>query len=53
MDVAIIDYKMSNLHSVQAACNTVGLKSIITSEKEEILSAKVAILGAASVRAFQ
>jgi len=44
MDVAIIDYKMSNLFSVQAACNKVGLSSVITSEKNEILDAKVAIL---------
>ena len=44
MDVAIIDYKMSNLFSVQAACENAGLSSIITSDKDEILDAKVAIL---------
>ena len=44
MDVAIIDYKMSNLFSVQAACNKVWLSSVITSDKNEILDAKVAIL---------
>jgi len=44
MDVAIIDYKMSNLFSVQAACENAGLSSIITSDKNEILDAKVAIL---------
>ena len=44
MDVAIIDYKMSNLFSVQAACNNVGLSSVITSDNEEILDAKIAIL---------
>ena len=44
MDVAIIDYKMSNLHSVQAACNKVGLSSLVTSDKEKILSSKAAIL---------
>jgi len=44
MDVAIIDYKMSNLFSVQAACQKVGLTSVITSDKNEILDAKVAIL---------
>ena len=44
MDVAIIDYKMSNLFSVQAACQKVGLSSVITSDKNEILDAKVAIL---------
>ena len=50
MDVAIIDYKVSNLHSVQAACNKVGLNSIITSNRSEILNAKIAILP--SVGAF-
>ena len=44
MDVAIIDYKMSNLFSVQAACENAGLSSIITYDKNEILDAKVAIL---------
>ena len=44
MDVAIIDYGMSNLHSVQAACNKVGLSSVITSDTEKILDAKIAIL---------
>ena len=44
MEVAIIDYKMSNLHSVKAACNKIGVKSIITSKKNEILDAKIAIL---------
>ena len=44
MDVAIIDYKMSNLHSVQAACKKVGLSSVITSDQMQILDAKVAIL---------
>ena len=44
MEVAIIDYKMSNLFSVQAACNNAGLSSVITSDKYEILDAKVAIL---------
>jgi len=44
MDVAIIDYKMSNLFSVQAACQKVGLSSLITSNKNEILNAKIAIL---------
>jgi imidazole glycerol-phosphate synthase subunit HisH len=44
MDVAIIDYKMSNLHSVQAACNRVGLSSVITSDKNQILDSQVAIL---------
>ena len=44
MNVAIIDYGMSNLHSVQAACNNVGLSSVITSDTAQILSAKIAIL---------
>jgi len=44
MDVAIIDYKMSNLFSVQAACQKVGLSSVITSDNNEILNAKIAIL---------
>lgn len=44
LDVAIIDYNMSNLHSVQAACNKVGLNSLITSDQSKIMNAKVAIL---------
>ena len=44
LDVAIIDYKMSNLHSVQAACSKMKLKSAITSDQDLILKAKSAIL---------
>tara|TARA_B100001250_G_scaffold362075_1_gene340534 strand:- start:69 stop:704 length:636 start_codon:yes stop_codon:yes gene_type:complete len=44
MDIAIIDYKISNLYSVQAACTKVGLKSIITSNHSQIMNAKIAIL---------
>ena len=44
MDVAIIDYKMSNLHSVQAACKKVGMSSVITNDATQILDAKIAIL---------
>ena len=44
MDVAIINYKMSNLHSMQAACKKVGLSSVITSDQTQILDAKMAIL---------
>ena len=44
LDVAIIDYRMSNLHSVQAACRKVGLKSVVTSECNLILKAKATIL---------
>ena len=43
-DIAIIDYKMSNLFSVRAACDKVGLSSIITSDPIKIKNAKVAIL---------
>jgi glutamine amidotransferase len=35
---------MSNLFSVQSACEKVGLSSIITSDKNEILDTKIAIL---------
>lgn len=44
MDVAIIDYGMSNLHSVDAACRYIGLSSIITSNEDDIMAAKTAIL---------
>ena len=44
MDVAIIDYKMSNLYSVQSACSKIGLTSVITSDKQQILNANSAIL---------
>ena len=44
MDVAIIDYKMSNLFSVQAACQKVGLSSQITSDRHVIQDSKVVIL---------
>ena len=43
-DIAIIDYKMGNMYSVQAACNKVGLSSIITSNPSQILDAKASIL---------
>jgi imidazole glycerol-phosphate synthase subunit HisH len=43
-NIAIIDYKMSNLFSVKAACKKVGMSSIITSDREEILNADIAIL---------
>ena len=42
--VAIIDYGMSNLFSVQQACIRVGLQSYITSDKDDILSADAAVL---------
>ena len=44
VDVAIIDYQMSNLHSVEAACKFVGLRSVVTSDPSEILGARAAIL---------
>ncbi len=44
LDVAIIDYQMSNLFSVRAACRKVGLKSEITKDINVILKAKAAIL---------
>ena len=43
-DVAIIDYHVNNLHSVQAACRRVGLSSIVTDKAEEIVNAKSVIL---------
>jgi len=42
--VAIIDYEMSNLHSVFYACQKLGIKSIITSDNNIILNSKIAIL---------
>ena len=39
-DVAIIDYEMGNLRSVQSACNYVGLKTIITKDPEIIKKSK-------------
>ena len=44
LDVAIIDYKMSNMFSVYSACCKVGLKAKITSDAQEILEARMAIL---------
>ena len=44
MDVVIIDYKMSNLHSVHAACKKVGINSHISSEPKDRVNSKVAIL---------
>lgn len=42
--IAIIDYDAGNLFSVQHACEFVGLKSIITSDKKEILDSSGVIL---------
>jgi len=44
LDVAIINLKLSNLHSVSAACRKVGLKSKVTSDKIIISKAKAIIL---------
>tara|TARA_B100001059_G_C17835455_1_gene587761 strand:- start:2186 stop:2821 length:636 start_codon:yes stop_codon:yes gene_type:complete len=43
-DVAIIDYKLGNLYSVYSACKYVGINAKITSDRNEILNAKSAIL---------
>ena len=44
MNVAIIDYKVSNLYSVQNALNHLGINNYITNNKEKILSSDAAIL---------
>ncbi|MCL4528631.1 MAG: imidazole glycerol phosphate synthase subunit HisH, partial [Chloroflexi bacterium] len=42
--VAIVDYALGNLYSIKHACERVGLESIITSSKDEILHADGIIL---------
>jgi len=42
--VAIIDYHMGNLFSVEHACTYVGLDPVVTSDREVILGAAAAIL---------
>ena len=44
LKVAIIDYQLSNLFSVQHACDYVGLKAKITSNPEDISKADALIL---------
>ncbi len=44
IDVAIIDYKMGNLFSVQRACENVGLNSLITSDIEVVKNSRAIIL---------
>lgn len=44
LDVAILDYQLNNLHSVEAACNVAGLHSEVTSDFTKILRAKAIIL---------
>lgn len=43
-NIAIIDYKLSNLFSVKHACEHVGLKASITSSGKEIINSRAAIL---------
>lgn len=42
--VAIVDYQMGNLFSVQQACHHAGLRSVITSSAQEINAADAVIL---------
>ena len=42
--IAIIDYKMSNLFSIKNALDNLNIKAFITSDPEEILNSKGAIL---------
>lgn len=44
LDVAIIDYQMSNMFSVLSACKLLGLNAEITNDKNMILDARGAIL---------
>ena len=44
LDVAIIDYKISNMFSVMSACNFFGLNVDIVNGREQILNARAAIL---------
>ena len=44
MKIAIIDYNMGNLFSVQHACEHVGLDPIITQKPDEIIECSAAIL---------
>ena len=43
-DIAILDYKMGNLFSVQCALNFVGIKSIITDDIEIIKNSKSIVI---------
>jgi glutamine amidotransferase len=42
--VTIIDYQLGNLFSVKQACNTIGLNTIVSSSREDILDADALIL---------
>ena len=44
MTVAIVDYGMGNIYSVQSALKFLGCDSICTSNKEEIINADKIIL---------
>lgn len=44
MKVAIIDYEMGNLFSVQHACAAVGLEPVVTTDKRVLLESEAAIL---------
>ncbi len=43
-DVAIVDYGLGNLFSIQQACRHVGLGAVITSDKQDIANARAVIL---------
>lgn len=42
--IMIIDYKMSNLYSVQHACDHIGFDAFISSDKSKLQDAEIAIL---------
>ena len=44
MKIAVIDYKISNMFSIKNALDSLGIKNIITSDSETILSSNGAIL---------
>ena len=44
MNIAIINYGMNNLYSVQNACDKIGLDSIITDDYDIIMKSKIVIL---------
>ena len=43
-DVAILNYNMGNLRSIKAACDKVGLKSVITNDQEIVMNSKSLLL---------
>lgn len=44
LTAAVIDYGLGNLYSVRRACERAGMRGLITSRKDEILSADMVIL---------